>query len=344
MIPHYRIAWRGESRRIMIALSIGLVSALLCYIRLTALDRGAGDVSWAIRGATQLWSGHNPYHDPALGPDKPYPFNDPLFYPLPALLVATPLTLLPAPLAGAIFVGLSIALLTWGIARDRWRLWPLLLSAPLWSAVFTVQWSPLLIGIALVPALLPLSLAKPNVGLPLLLAAPTRRSVAWSAVLVLVSVAVLPSWVFDWLGNARQHTVFVPALVFPGMIVLLAAWRWRDPRARLLLLTALMPQRAIYDQLGLWLVARSWQQALLLSIGSWITLIGWWLGPTVVRHWIVVWMYLPAFTIVLWPTLQPLLTSATGRVARGRRPAVAAVLVDDQERAHVNVNDRAQRV
>lgn len=321
---------RIEVRLILIAVSVGVLSALLCYIRLVALDRGAGDLSWAIRGAAQLWSGHNPYHDPALGRDKPYPFNDPLFYPLPALFIATPLMWVPRPLAGALFVGGSIGLLCWGIGRDGWRLWPLLLSAPLWSAVFTVQWSPLLVAAALSPALLPLTLAKPNVGLPLLLAAPTRRRLAWCAALVAVSMVVLPSWPLDWLRNARQHTVFVPALLFPGTIVLLAAWRWRDPRARLLLLTALMPQRAIYDQLGLWLVARSWQQALLLSVGSWITLIGWWLGPTVVQRWIVVWLYLPSFAMLVWPTLQPLIGSVTGRVGRARRWAVASMRIDRQ--------------
>ena len=188
-------------------------------------------------------------------------------------------------------------------------------------------WLTVALG-ALSPALLPLTLAKPNVGLPLLLAAPTRRRLAWCAAIVAVSSVVLPSWVLDWLRNARHHTVFVPALVFPGTIVLLAAWRWRDPRARLLLLTALMPQRAIYDQLGLWLVARSWQHALLLSVGSWITLIGWRLGPTMVQRWIVVWLYLPSFAILVWPTLQPLIVNVSGRVGRARRATVATVPVD----------------
>ncbi|HEY0607560.1 MAG TPA: hypothetical protein VGD58_31870 [Herpetosiphonaceae bacterium] len=330
MTRHKTSVRRVMSGRLAIALSLGIAGALLCYLRLTALDRGAGDLSWSLRGATELWSGHNPYHDPALGPGKPYPFNDALFYPLPALLIAMPLTPAPLPLAGAVFAGVSVGLLAWGIGRDHWRLWPLLLSAPLWSAVFTVQWSPLITAAALLPALLPLTLAKPNVGLPMLLAAPTRRSLVWSAVIVGLSVVILPSWPGDWLRNARQHTVFVPALVFPGMIVLLAVWRWHDPRARLLLLTALMPQRAIYDQLGLWLTARSWRQALLLSIGSWITLIGWWLGPAAVQRWIVVWMYLPAFAIVMWPTVQPLVVTMSRRIGRDRRTAAAPVLADQQ--------------
>jgi hypothetical protein len=330
MIGRRNLLRRVAARPITLALALGVLSAMLCYIRLVALDRSAGDLSWAIRGADELWSGRNPYHDPALGRDKPFPLNDPLFYPLPALLVATPLTLVPAELAGALFVGVSIGLLAWGIARDGWRLWPLLLSAPLWSAAFTVQWSPLLVAAALTPALLPLTLAKPNVGLPLLLAAPTRRSLLWCAGIVGVSVAVLPSWPWDWLHNARQHNVFVPALTFPGALTLLALWRWRDPRARLLLLTALMPQRAIYDQLGLWLVARSWRQALLLSVGSWITLIGWRLGPTIAPRWIAAWIYLPALAIVIWPTLQPWIAGAVSRVGRARRAVSAPVPADRQ--------------
>ena len=327
MIRHTTLR-RIATRHLMFAICIGVVSALLCYIRLTALDRGAGDLSWSIRGAAQLWSGHNPYHDPALGPDQPYPFNDPLFYPMPALLIATPLMPLPAPLAGALFIGGSVGLLAWGIGRDGWRLWPLLLSAPLWSAVFTVQWSPLLTAAALVPALLPLTIAKPNIGLPLLLATPTRLNLAWTATLLGISMVILPSWPLDWLHNAGQHKVFVPALVFPGMIVLLAAWRWRDPRARLLLLTALMPQRAIYDQLGLLLTARSWQQALLLALGSWIAVIGWWLGPGVVQRWIVVWMYLPALATVMWPAMESLTRLISRRRVRQRQSDTTSMLAE----------------
>lgn len=291
-------------QRLAVALLIGTLCALACYARYHATPY-AGDFTWPLRGAAHLWHGQNPYRDPQLGPGKPYPFNDPLFYPLPALFVATPFLPVSRPVGGALFIGLSTGLLAFGVTRNRWQLLPIFLSAPFWSAVFTVQWAPLILAPAFLPALAPLALAKPNIGLPVLVSAPSRRSVVTSTVVILISLLVAPSWPWDWLGNMHQHQSFVPALVFPGPLVLLAAWRWRDGNARLLVLMAFLPQRAIYDQLVLWTVCHSWRDTLLLSACSWMGVVGWWLGPVVVQQWIVVSMYVPALGIVLWPALVP---------------------------------------
>jgi hypothetical protein len=216
-------------------------------------------------------------------------------------------------------MGVSCGLLAFGLFRNGFRDYALFLSAPFWFSLIAVQWSPLLVAAALLPTLLPLTLAKPNIGLPIFLSSPTWRGFALSVGFVLVSLLVLPSWPLDWLNNAGTHTVFQPALVVPGFLLLLAALRWRRPEARLLLLLALIPQRPIYDQLALWLVARpdsaqdsqtlqatrplallrASRPMLLLSLLSWLALACWLLFPSLNVHWIVWGMYLPALVILL---------------------------------------------
>jgi hypothetical protein len=87
-------------QRILLALVIALASTALCYYNLVQRDQLASDFTWPWRGAMRLLHGENPYDDPRLSPLYPYPFDAPLYYPLPALLVALPFTALPAELAG----------------------------------------------------------------------------------------------------------------------------------------------------------------------------------------------------------------------------------------------------
>jgi hypothetical protein len=312
-------------QRATVALLIGVACALFCYARLTlgtcagSNECEAGDFTWAHRGIQQLLAGQNPYHDPTLGEGNPFPRNDPLFYPMPALLMALPFAPFPRELAGALFMGVSCGLLAFGLFRNGFSNYALFLSAPFWFSLIAVQWSPLLVAAALLPTLLPLTLAKPNIGLPIFLSYPTWRGFALSVGFVLVSLLVLPSWPLDWLNNASTHAVFQPVRVVPGFLLLLAALRWRRPEARLLLLLALIPQRPIYDQLALWLVAQrdSAQDAyplqttrplallhasrpmVLLSLLSWLALSCWLLFPSLNVHWIVWGMYLPALVILL---------------------------------------------
>lgn len=98
--------------RIAIALALGLLSGLLTYARLVSADVVAADFTWVWRGARLMMSGIDPYV--AIRPEGAYPYNDYLYYPLPALLIALPLALLPGPVAGAAFMGISSGLLAWG--------------------------------------------------------------------------------------------------------------------------------------------------------------------------------------------------------------------------------------
>lgn len=298
-------------KRLAAAIIIGTLCTFFCFLRLTygscmASQCEAGDFTWALRGAQQLLAGENPYHDPTLGSGNPYPRNDPLFYPLPALLVAMPFTPFPREIAGALFLGVSCGLLAFGLFRDGFEGWPIFLSSSFWFSFIAVQWSPLIVASALLPWLLPLCTVKPNIGAPVFATHMNWRSVLAAAVLLLASLLILPSWPLDWHHNSSQHTIFMPLFWFPGFLVALAVLRWRARGAWLLLLMSIVPQRPLYDQLPLWLVCgpRATRPMFVLSALSWISIFGWLAVPAWTVTWVVIGMYLPALGLVLWPLVE----------------------------------------
>lgn len=264
-------------RRTLPALCAGLLAAALCLVVLWPQGHAA-DLTWPLRGAQLLLVGANPYTDPTLGPGHPYPNDAPLYYPLPALLLVLPLSPISYPLAAALFAGISVALLTYA-QRDHLALVGMLISAPLWIAVVYGQWSPLLTAAACVPWLGCLLTAKPSIGAALWLARPSRRALLSIAGIVLISLLVWPTWPLWWLANVGQGRHVPPIVALP--LLALAALRWRDPRARLILLLSLAPQFAgsVYDHLPLWLAMRTRRQGLLLAATSWAgVLIDAWTG------------------------------------------------------------------
>jgi|SRR6185295_13784288 len=283
-------------RRILIPLAAGLLAAALCLAVLWPLGHAA-DLTWPLRGARQLLAGHNSYADPALGPGRDYPADAPLYYPLPALLLVLPLTPLPDPIAAALFIGLSVALLTYA-HRTHPALLGMLLSAPLWVAVVYGQWSPLLTAAAGLPWLGCILAAKPSIGAALWLARPARRALLAGAGIVLISLLVWPQWPLAWLTNvgAGRHTA--PILTLP--LLALGLLRWKDDRARLILLLSLAPQFAgsSYDHLPLWLAMRTPRQALALAVASWTGVV---LDAALGWEWaLVVSTYGVALAIVWW--------------------------------------------
>jgi hypothetical protein len=111
------------------------------------------DFEFLWRGA-RLWArGVDPYQmRPRAAFYKQWPLSDPLFYPLPSLLVLYPLRALVLPVACGTFVGCSAALLAWRSSQRA--LWPLLLFATpsFLMAALLGLWSPLLICGTLVPS------------------------------------------------------------------------------------------------------------------------------------------------------------------------------------------------
>jgi len=105
----------------------------------------------------------------------------------------------------------------------------------------------LLLAVALLPALLPLTLVKPHIGLPIALTRLTWRRALACAVFGLATFAIMPDWPLRWLRLVGGFNGYIPLLTLPGVLLLLALLRWRDLDARYLLLCAIIPQRALYD-------------------------------------------------------------------------------------------------
>lgn len=289
----------------------------LCYQSLAARGELAADFTWALRGVQRLLAGENPYDDPALAPYLPYPFDAPLFYPLPALLAALPFVGLPWELAGALFFAVGSGLLAFGVARRAPYLLPLFISAPYYVAATVAQWSPLVMAAAFLPLLSPLALCKPNVGVVALLRRRTPLGLALLAGTALLSLAVMPSWPIEWMANLRlagpQYRM--PLAVLPGPLLLLAFWLWRERDGRLVLVLCLLPQRLwFYDQLPVWLVVRGWGESLSLVASSWVGYTLWRLlpdgdtragtSPETAGPWVVLGIYLPALALLLLRELR----------------------------------------
>ncbi|NTW03976.1 MAG: hypothetical protein HGA19_22330 [Oscillochloris sp.] len=283
-------------RYLAIALAVAVISGTLTYLRLVGVGVLAADFTWAWRGAQFLLARENPYVQ--IRPDGPYPFNDFLYYPLPALLIATPLAWLSGPLAGSIFIGISSGLLCWGLLHEGQHRLILFVSPPYLYALISAQWSPLLTAAALLPNLSFALAAKPNLGLPILAAYPTRRRLLLFGATIIVSLLLLPSWPFDMLGRISAHLNYTPLISWYGPLLLLTLPFWRAAPARLLLALAIMPQRLLYDQLPLWLIPQTPRQALLLTVASWVGVI---LGLALrMGEMALVCTYLPALGCVLW--------------------------------------------
>jgi hypothetical protein len=127
----------------------------------------------------------------------------------------------------------------------------------------------------------------------------------------IVSLALFPNWPFEWMKTLQTYIGYPPLFVLPfGPLLLLSLVRYRDKRAWLLMLMALMPQRMVYDQLGILLVAANRKQLLFLVICSWITLPvvifygGWNYIPWGWQQWVLIGSYLPALLVLLFPMIR----------------------------------------
>jgi hypothetical protein len=246
-------------RRALFAVFVGVAAGLYAWAGIV-IHHGmfVPDFQFFWSSARILASGHNPYTG------FPTPVPDPLYYPLPTVLAAFALAWLPLAIAAGVAVGLSATLLAWVI--PSWR-WPLFASAAFVMAASQGQWSPLIVVGALVPAAGFLAVLKPNLGLAAFAYRPTVRGIALAGLALVLSLAVLPSWPWDWIRNLRTLEGHPPPLfTVSGSFLWLALLRWRTPEARLLLAMSAVPQLLFFaDQLPLWLIPRTRSQTSLLS-------------------------------------------------------------------------------
>lgn len=309
-IPRKAAVELSLKSRILLAFLIGLSSAFFCYRRLESWKKEAADFTFTWRAAGYLLSAENPYEE--IFPEGEYPFQTYLYYPLTAVLASFPFVVFPPYTAGAVFFGLSSAILAFALTAQGWRHIPIFLSAPYFVAAATIQWSPLLVAAALLPPLAWLLTCKPNLGFPLFLYRPTWIGLGTILAFLGLSYFVLPSWPADWLRISRSLAGHPPpVLVLPfGPLLLLGAFAWRRPEGRMFLGLALFPQLLFfYDQLPLWLLPRSFLASAIYSGLSWVAYFGWRslsvdpLSGEVLRQpaqTIMLLLFLPALGMLLW--------------------------------------------
>src|ERR1700678_691025 len=140
--------------RVSISATIGLATGIFCWFLMEHLHQDAADFRWALHLAQRLLARQNPYDTPLEQ------------YPLTAGLFALPFVRLQPEIAAGLFWGISSAALAFGLTRHNYRGLLIFLAYPYWAGLLTVQWSPIIAASALFPLLLPVTMAKPQIGLP----------------------------------------------------------------------------------------------------------------------------------------------------------------------------------
>jgi hypothetical protein len=261
----------------LVAISVGVLSGLVTFAFLNRPGSG-GDYFFVWSAARSLLAGKNPYHVVAVGPENPG--NDVFLYPLPALLLIAPVASFPVAISGGVFLGFSSAILAYVISRDGYHRLPIFMGAPFLMALSLGQWSPLITAAALEGSFGFAFAAKPNLGLAAWLYRPNAKAIVGGLALVALSLVILPSWPLDWYHNvARRPEKVIPVRTGLGLLLLLAAIRWRRSEARLVLAMACVPQALFfYDQLILGLVPRTFRQSLIFSLATFACLLAWFYG------------------------------------------------------------------
>jgi hypothetical protein len=259
--------------RVAFAMGAAAVAALgvFLYGRSHPARKSDFDQVWA--AAQALLQGRNPYE--VIGIGKAFEWKWPFYYPLPAPILVAPLGFAPVLVARSLFSGVSVGALAWGMTRDGWYRWPLLLSVSFLVSLQLVQWSPLFTAALFLPSLAWIGIVKPNWAIAIVASASSTR--LWKPLLIgcgiLIAAAFLvqPGWVADWLGVVRTATHFRAPVTLPfGFLMLGAVLRWRRPEARLLVAMACLPQTpGFYDALMLFVIPLNVRESLLLTAASW---------------------------------------------------------------------------
>lgn len=249
----------------------GIAALLLTYWKMKQEPGGiAGDYTWYWRAARALLDGHSPYA--VIKPVGPYPFDQGFNYPMTTAMLMVPLAHLSPALGSAVLMGIGTFLLAFGITRDGFARLPIFGSVPFFVCLESGQLAPLLAAAALIPAVSWLASMKPNLGLAAFAYNPAFKVLVLNIIVLLISIALFPHWPAEWLDMIRHRTkgnYGSPLLLPGGFLLLLSLIRWRRPEARLLAVMAMVPQSLLFtDQLMLWLIPRTRNESMLLSILS----------------------------------------------------------------------------
>jgi hypothetical protein len=280
----------GVRLRIFISAAIGVATGTFCWFLMVHFHQDAADFRWAIRAAQDLLAHRNPYATFQL-------------YPLTAAIFGLPFVWVRPEIAAGIFYGVSSGLMAFGLTHQGYHRLLIFFAYPYWAGIFTAQWEPLIMASAFFPLLLPASLAKPQIGLPVALTHLSRRGILACGVILMLSLAAMPRWPLLWFRQIGQYDHFIPLLVLPGPLLAAALLRYRDRDALLLMMMAIMPQRWFYDPLVLWLIPKS-RREIVATVGlSWGAGIWRWYhiphSWTEVGRCTVLLIYLPMLAVVL---------------------------------------------
>ena len=265
-----------QRRRILVALLIGGAATILGLIYRIYNRDATGDLYYPLCAAESLLRGMDPFGSLCIivYQGQFYPMN-----PLTTTLVVLPFrALLPRLLVSSLLPGLASGLLAYGLT-DKGQWWRLLVfsSGAYWLCLQWAQWGILIAAIATLPTLLPLTLVKPQIGLPLLLTRATPRRIAACIGFGIISLVIMPDWPLRYLrqGHLESYTSFIPLLTLPlgpllaGSLLLIRK-HTRAQRLWDLALYSIMPQRSIYDLAVLWTIPGTWATMALLSACSWV--------------------------------------------------------------------------
>ncbi len=277
--------------RIAVSAAIGIASGAFCWFLMKHFHQDAADFRWALHLANRLLARQNPYDTPLEQ------------YPLTAALFALPFASIQPELAAGLFWGISSALLGFGLTRHGYTRLLIFFAYPYWAGILTVQWSPLIAASGFFPLLLPATMGKPQIGLPVFLTRLSRRGLLACAVVGLASLVAMPNWPWLWFGQMRSYQHFIPILVLPGALLILALLRYPNRDAMLLFLSALMPQRWFFDSFILWLIPQTRREIIWTVFFSWGAGIWRWYhipsSFTQVGRYTVIFLYLPMLAVVL---------------------------------------------
>jgi hypothetical protein len=263
----------ARAARVIVALLAGLIASIFPIGRAYVLHGHGVDFNQIYAGARFLITGTDPYT--SIGPGRAFDWPWPLLYPLPALLVTTPLALLPLTAAQGIFIGVSTAALAYLLSADGWWRLTVLLSPSFFVAAMFAQWTPLICAAVLAPWLAWVVLVKPSVGFVPIVTTTKRRDAIVAtivgAALLAISFCIQPHWFTNWSSqlNGGPQLSFVGTPL--GWLLLLAALRWRQRDARMLLALAIVPHTiTVSETLYLLLIPRTFRDVLVFCILSWL--------------------------------------------------------------------------
>lgn len=259
----------GRHQRYLASLIVALATAAYAAARVVHEPSWPTDFDQLWHAGRALVQGEGPYD--VIGPGHEFVWNWPLYYPLPAVVLALPLVQFPVAVARVIFSTIAGAVLGFSLGERIRTQWPLLLSAAYIIATSRTQWAPLLLAACWLPFAGAAIAAKPNVGLAVLAFLRGRALISATcaaAAVTLISTILRPSWIGEWrVAIAASPHIVAPIFLPGGFLLLLAALRYRRADARLLLALALMPHTpSLYDLLPLFVLARTQRECTVLAV------------------------------------------------------------------------------